>query len=79
MIQTPLHRPQENQGMVTASGRITVIQATREEEMTVVTMDPHHLLVVGVATETLMALLTPGTQAKQMMTRSPMKSAITKG
>ena len=56
-----------------------MIQATREEEMTVVTMDPHRLLVVGAATETLMALLTPGTQAKQMMTRSPMKSAITRG
>ena len=78
MIQTLLNSHQENQGMVTASRRKAVIQATREEEMMVVTMTPHHLLVVGMATETLTALLTPGTRAKTM-TWSPTKSAVTEG
>ena len=60
-MQTPLNSRQENQGMATASRRKAVIQATREEEMMVVTMTTHRLLVVGTATETLTALLTPGT------------------
>ena len=56
-----------------------MIQATREEEIMVVMMTPHRLLVVGVVTETLTTLLTPGTRAKKMMTRSPTKSAVTGG
>ena len=65
--------------MVTASRREVVIQATREEEITVVTMPPHCLLVVGAATETLTTLLMPGTRAEKTMTRSPKKSAVTEG
>ena len=56
-----------------------MIQATREEEITVVTMTTHRLLVVGVVTETLMAPLMPGTRAKRTMTRSPKKSAVAEG
>ena len=79
MTQTPTPSRRENQGMVTVSRRKAVIQATREEEIMVVTMTPHRLLVVGMVTETLTALLTPGTRAKKMMTRSLTKSAITEG
>ena len=79
MTQTPLHSHRENQGMVTASRREAVIPASREEEITVVTITPHHLLVVGVVTGTPMALLIPGTQAKRTMTQSPRKSAVAEG
>ena len=56
-----------------------MIQATREEEMMVVMITPHRLLVVGAVTETLMTLLMPGTQAKRTMTQSPRKSAVAEG
>ena len=39
--------------MVTANRGKAVIQATREEEITVVMMTTHRLLVSGAATETL--------------------------
>ena len=55
-----------------------MIQVTREEMM-VVTMTPHRLLVVGTVTETLTALPMPGTRAKGTMTRSPRKSAKAEG
>ena len=79
MTQTPLHSQRENQGMVTASRRKAVIQATREEEMMVVKIAPHHLLVVGVVMETLTTLLMPGTQAKRTMTWSPKKNVAAEG
>ena len=65
--------------MVTASRRRAVIQATREEEITVVTMTIRRLLVVGAVMESLTALLTPGTRAKRMMTRSPKRNAVAEG
>ena len=54
-------------------------QATREEEMMVVTIAPHHLLVVGVVMETLTTLLMPGTRAKGTMTQSLRKSVKAEG
>ena len=65
--------------MVTASRKEAVIQGTGQEEIMVVTMTPHCLLVMGAVTEALMTLLTPGTRAKKTMTRSPKKSAVTEG
>ena len=65
--------------MVTVSRKEAVIQGTGEEEIVVVTMTPHRLLVMGVVTGTLTTLLTTGTRAKKTMTRSPKKSAVTEG
>ena len=79
VIQTQIRRHREKQGMVTASKREVVIQATREEEVAVVTMTPPRLQVVGATTKTPTTPLTPGTQAKKMMTQSLKRSAVTEG